>query len=159
MQALAPSASDCSAPGPNMSLETAEKHPQSAAVQKPLGLKNSKSKPPLTPELVAANKQHQVEAALADDLGDARDNHRRVPPARGPPSLIRLLTKPEVLLIAGGVSYPTLWSWMRAGRFPRSRVVGGKSMWRSDEIQCWLDDLPVRKLKGDPAAAVAEVTA
>jgi predicted DNA-binding transcriptional regulator AlpA len=156
MQALAPSASDCSGPGPNMSLETAEKHPQSAAVQKPLGLKNPKSKPPLTPELFAANKQYQVEAALADDLGDARDNRRRVPPARGPPSLVlRLLTKPEVLLIAGGVSYPTIWSWMRAGRFPRSRVVGGKSMWRSDEVQLWLDALPVRPLKGDADGAKA----
>ena len=60
----------------------------------------------------------------------------------------RLLTKP-VLLIAGGVSYVTLWSWMRAGTFPRSRVVGGKSMWRSDEVQAWLDALPVRPLKGD----------
>ena len=155
MQALAPSAGDCSAWGLSMSLETAEKRPQSAAVQKPLGLKNSKSKPSLTPELFAANKQHQVEAALADDLGDARDNHRRVPPARGPPSLIRLLTKPEVLLIAGGVSYPTIWSWMRAGRFPRSRVVGGKSMWRSDEVQLWLDALPVRPLKGDDDGAKA----
>jgi predicted DNA-binding transcriptional regulator AlpA len=38
---------------------------------------------------------------------------------------------------------------MRAGRFPRSRVVGGKSMWRSDEVQAWLDALPVRPLKGD----------
>ncbi|MGO9631512.1 MAG: helix-turn-helix transcriptional regulator [Xanthobacteraceae bacterium] len=125
-----------------MFLETAEKHPQSA--------ENSKSKPPLTPELFTANKQHQVEAALADDLCDAQDTRRRVPPARGPPSLVlRLLAKPEVLLIAGGISYPTLWSWMRAGRFPRSRVVGGKSMWRSDEVQAWLEALPVRPLKGD----------
>ena len=139
-----------------MSLETAEKHPQSAAVQKPLGLKNSESKPPLTPELFAANKQHQVEAALADDLGDGRDNRRRVPPARGPPSLaLRLLPKPEVLLIAGGISYVTLWTWMRAGTFPRSRVVGGKSMWRSDEVQLWLDALPVRPLKGDDDGAKA----
>ena len=154
MQALAPSASDCRPWGLNMSLETAEKHPQSAAVQKPLGLKNSKSKPPLTPELFAANKQHQVEAALADDLCDAQDTRRRAPPARGPPSLVlRLLAKPEVLLIAGGISYPTLWSWMRAGTFPRSRIVGGKSMWRSDEVQAWLDALPLRPLKGDDEGA------
>ena len=128
----------------------AEKNPQSVAAQKALALKNSRSKPKLPQALLAANSQHQVEAALADDLGDARDTRRRVPPARGPPSLVlRLLTKPEVLLIAGGVSYPTLWSWMRAGTFPRSRIVGGKSMWRSDEVQAWLDALPVRPLKGD----------
>jgi len=134
----------------------ADKIPQTAGGQKALRLENSKSKPILTPELSAENRQHQVEAALADDLGDAQDTRRRVPPARGPPSLVlRLLTKPEVLLIAGGVSYPTLWSWMRAGRFPRSRVVGGKSMWRSDEVQLWLDALPVRPLKGDDDGAKA----
>ena len=33
---------------------------------------------------------------------------------------------------------------MRAGTFPRSRVVGGKSMWRSDEIDAWLVALQVR---------------
>jgi predicted DNA-binding transcriptional regulator AlpA len=71
---------------------------------------------------------------------------------------VQLLDKHEVLAIAG-TSYVTLWSWMRAGKFPRGRIVGGKTKWRSDEIQCWLDGLPVRKLKGDPAAAVAEVTA
>jgi predicted DNA-binding transcriptional regulator AlpA len=127
-----------------------EKKPQSAVAEKAHGLKNSKSKPTLAPELSAANRQYQVEAALADDLGDAQPNRQRMPPARRPPSLtLRLLTKPEILLIAGGVSYVTLWSWVRAGTFPRSRVVGGKSMWRSDEVQAWLDALPVRPLKGD----------
>jgi len=139
-----------------MSPEAAEKHPQSAVAQKALALKNSRSKPKLSQALLAANSQHQVEAALADDLGDAQHTRQRAHRARGPPSLLlRLLTKPEVLLIAGGVSYPTLWSWMRAGRFPRSRVVDGKSMWRSDEVQVWLDALPVRWLKGDDDGAKA----
>ena len=65
--------------------------------------------------------------------------------AQGPP---RLRTKAEVLEIAR-VSYVTLWSWMRSGKFPRSRVVGGKSMWLSTEIDQWLSDLSVRRLKGD----------
>ena len=135
----------------------ADKIPQTAAGQKALRLKNSKSKPILTPELSAENTQQQAEAALSDDVGDAPDTRRRVPPARRPPSLVlRLLTKPEVLLIAGGISYPTLWSWMRAGTFPRSRIVGGKSMWRSDEVEAWLEALPVRPLKGDPAPDQSE---
>jgi predicted DNA-binding transcriptional regulator AlpA len=50
-----------------------------------------------------------------------------------------------------GLSYPTLWQWMRDGRFPRSRIVGGKSMWLSTEIDAWLAGLPVRPLKGDAA--------
>jgi predicted DNA-binding transcriptional regulator AlpA len=62
----------------------------------------------------------------------------------------RLLKKSEVLAIVG-VTYPSLWAWMRNGAFPRSRVVGGRSMWRSDEIDAWLADLPVRPLKGDAA--------
>jgi predicted DNA-binding transcriptional regulator AlpA len=48
-----------------------------------------------------------------------------------------------------GVTYPTLWTWMRAGTFPRSRICGGRSMWLSTEINDWLTGLPVRPLKGD----------
>ncbi|MGO8924850.1 MAG: helix-turn-helix transcriptional regulator [Xanthobacteraceae bacterium] len=69
-------------------------------------------------------------------------------------SRLRLLTKPEVLAIAG-VTFPTVWSWMRGGTFPRSRIVGGRSMWRSDEIDKWLAGLPVRPLKGDSDTAAA----
>jgi predicted DNA-binding transcriptional regulator AlpA len=35
------------------------------------------------------------------------------------------------------------------GQIPRSRIVGGKSMWLSSEIDSWLAGLPVRPLKGD----------
>jgi predicted DNA-binding transcriptional regulator AlpA len=75
--------------------------------------------------------------------------------SQGPP---RLLDKAQVCAIANA-SYPTLWSWMRDGRFPRSRVVGGRSMWLSTEVEQWMQRLPVRVLKGDaprgPAAAPA----
>jgi predicted DNA-binding transcriptional regulator AlpA len=75
--------------------------------------------------------------------------------ASAPPARLgaRLLSKREVLAIVG-VSYPTLWSWMRQGKFPRSRVVGGKSMWLSTDIEAWLATLPVRKLKGDAPEAL-----
>jgi predicted DNA-binding transcriptional regulator AlpA len=140
MQALVLSASDCSCSGIKMPPE----HPLSSTP------KNNRSKPKLPQALSAANGQHQAEAALADDLGNAQLAPPQVRAAsREPPLPIRLLTKPEVLRVAGGVSYVTLWSWMRAGAFPRPRVVGGKSMWRSDEVRAWLDALPVRPLKGD----------
>jgi predicted DNA-binding transcriptional regulator AlpA len=61
---------------------------------------------------------------------------------------VRLLNKHEILTIVG-VTYPTVWKMMRDGRFPRSRVVGGKSVWRSDEVDEWLANLPTRTLKGD----------
>ena len=61
----------------------------------------------------------------------------------------RLIFKPE-LLDRIGVSYPTIWTWMREGRFPRAKVVGGKSAWFRSEIDSWVSSLPVRRLKGDP---------
>jgi predicted DNA-binding transcriptional regulator AlpA len=60
----------------------------------------------------------------------------------------RLLSKAEVLAITG-VTFPTVWTWMRNGTFPRSRIVGGKSMWFSTEVSAWLAELPIRRLKGD----------
>lgn len=63
-----------------------------------------------------------------------------------------LLTKRDVLAITS-VTFPTIWMWMRAGKFPRARVVGGRSMWLSTEIEAWLAQLPVRTLKGDAPEA------
>jgi predicted DNA-binding transcriptional regulator AlpA len=60
----------------------------------------------------------------------------------------RLLAKPEVIALTG-TSYPTLWAWMRAGTFPRALIVGGRSMWRSEDIDAWIANLKVRPLKGD----------
>jgi len=105
----------------------------------------------IAPDLIEANEEELAEAVLTDSNRLAREHdERRVHAARGPPARLgfRLLSKREVLAIAN-VSYPTLWSWMRQGTFPRSRVVGGKSMWLSTDIEAWLATLPVRKLKGD----------
>jgi prophage regulatory protein len=71
--------------------------------------------------------------------------------------MTRLIYKPE-LLERVGLSYTTIWTMMRQGRFPRSRSVGGgeseggqnqKVAWLSDEVDAWLTELPVRRLKGD----------
>ncbi len=63
--------------------------------------------------------------------------------------MMRLIYKPE-LLDRVGLSYCTIWTMMRDGRFPRSRVVGGKIAWYESDIDRWLEQLPVRRLKGDP---------
>jgi uncharacterized protein (DUF3820 family) len=39
-------------------------------------------------------------------------------------------------------------SRIRAGKFPRARIVGG-TMWLTSEVDVWLAALSVRKLKGD----------
>ena len=66
---------------------------------------------------------------------------------------IRLLSKHEVLDRVG-VTYVTLWNWMRAGTFPRSRVLGGKTCWLESDFDAWVAALPETRLKGD-AEAVA----
>ena len=65
---------------------------------------------------------------------------------------LRGISKAEVLDRVP-ISYPQLWMLMRAGAFPRSRQVGGRSLWLEHEIDAWLAALPVRPLKGDDKAA------
>jgi predicted DNA-binding transcriptional regulator AlpA len=92
------------------------------------------------------------EAPTVETHAHERDQ-QHVHGPRGPPGL-RLLTKREILDLTG-VSFVTIWTWMRAGKFPRSREVGGRSMWFSTEVDDWLNGLPVRKLKGDNGAAIS----
>jgi predicted DNA-binding transcriptional regulator AlpA len=84
-------------------------------------------------------KPHRNTSALVARVAALKDNDALE---------VRLLSKPEVLAITG-TSYPTLWQMMRDGKFPRARIHGGRSMWRSDEIDKWLAGLPLRPLKGD----------
>jgi predicted DNA-binding transcriptional regulator AlpA len=69
---------------------------------------------------------------------------------------VHLLDKHDVCAIAG-VTFPTIWAWMQKGDFPRGRIVGGKSMWLSTEVEAWLTNLPVRKLKHEKTAAAKEM--
>jgi predicted DNA-binding transcriptional regulator AlpA len=96
-------------------------------------------------DLIEANQ-----TLAAKSFARGEHDERSVCAAGAPPARegAHLLSKRQVLAIIN-VSYPTLWSWMRRGKFPRSRVVGGKSMWLSTDIEAWLATLPVRKLKGD----------
>jgi predicted DNA-binding transcriptional regulator AlpA len=61
----------------------------------------------------------------------------------------RFISRSQVLDRVG-LSYPTVWDLMRHGKFPRSRSLGGRSMWIEREIELWILGRPVRKLKGDP---------
>lgn len=49
-----------------------------------------------------------------------------------------------------GLSYPTIWQWMIEGKFPRSRELGGRTVWLESEIDDFILNRPVRRLKGDP---------
>jgi predicted DNA-binding transcriptional regulator AlpA len=118
-------------------------------------LKASTAPCALSPALVEANNAFQAERALAGDAPVAHQRDEHVHQARGPP--VRLLNKHEVLVISGA-SFPTIWTWMREGRFPRSRIVGGRSMWLSTDIEMWLATLPIRPLKGDANRVAASAS-
>jgi predicted DNA-binding transcriptional regulator AlpA len=74
---------------------------------------------------------------------------RFIPDDKGTGADARLLSRDEVLERVL-VSYPTIWAWMRAGRFPRSREVGGRVCWLASEVNAWIAGLPEARLKGDP---------
>lgn len=58
----------------------------------------------------------------------------------------RLISKRQ-LLERFPLSFPTIWKMMCQGRFPRARIIGGKSVWFEDEIDAFLDTLPPRRYK------------
>lgn len=66
------------------------------------------------------------------------------------PADIRLMSKGEVLDRVG-VSFPTLWRWMRADKFPRARDDGSGMMpvWLAHEVEAWILSRPLRTFKGD----------
>jgi predicted DNA-binding transcriptional regulator AlpA len=45
------------------------------------------------------------------------------------------------------LTFPTIWKFIRAGKFPPARAVGGKTMFIEAEVQAWIDALPVREFK------------
>ena len=64
----------------------------------------------------------------------------------------RLLFKDEVLERVGGVSFVSLWRWMRDGKFPVAREVGGQSAWLESDIDAWMQSRPLRQYKSREVA-------
>ena len=66
---------------------------------------------------------------------------------------MRLLRKAEVLEMVG-VSYPTIWRWVRDGKFPAPRTIGatgakdGAVRWVEAEVCAWIEGLPKREYAG-----------
>jgi predicted DNA-binding transcriptional regulator AlpA len=58
----------------------------------------------------------------------------------------RFIFRPEVLDRVG-VTYVTIWQWMRDGTFPASRDVDGQVAWYEHEIDTWIASRPIRKYK------------
>jgi prophage regulatory protein len=78
----------------------------------------------------------------------AKENGRAETTTAEKKSIDRLILREE-LIDRVGVSYVTVWNWMRAGTFPRSRGIGGRTAWIESEIADWIASRPIRRLKGD----------
>jgi predicted DNA-binding transcriptional regulator AlpA len=68
-----------------------------------------------------------------------------------------LIFKPELLRLLG-VSYASIFGWMRAGKFPLAREIGPggrttKIAWDRAEVMEWLANRPRRKLRPLPQGA------
>jgi prophage regulatory protein len=56
---------------------------------------------------------------------------------------MRILRLPDVVTVTG-LSRPTIYRLMQAGRFPNRRQLGIKSVgWVAEEIQSWLEGRPL----------------
>jgi len=93
-------------------------------------MKKSKSKPP--PKI-----KTQFAPAVEDDEASTRDLKHS-----------RLIDKAE-LLKRVPVTFPTIWQWMREGKFPRSRNIGGKAAWLESDIEAWIQARPKNVFKGE----------
>ena len=132
---------------PNSKPKTKQQAAQVASARKAARVKaEAEAKQPQKPWLVRTTMNAPAPTELLPETSaqTAQPHQPQAPP-------VRLLSKAEVLDITN-TSFPTLWEWMRQKKFPRSRVVGGRSMWLSSEIDEWVKELPVRRLKGDTAA-------
>jgi prophage regulatory protein len=73
----------------------------------------------------------------------------------------KVLSRPEVLDRIG-VSFPTLWTWMKAGKFPPARELSGNDGkrvgWLESEVTDWIRSRPVRQY-GKKSKASATATA
>jgi predicted DNA-binding transcriptional regulator AlpA len=85
---------------------------------------------------VAANKARQAD--LLPRVPDISDDEVR-------PNT-RLLSKRQTCERVCLTSV-TIWKYIRAGKFPPARAVGGKSMWLENEVEAWIQRLPTRELK------------
>ena len=62
------------------------------------------------------------------------------------PTLV-FLSKAQVLQKIP-VTAPTLWAWVRAGKFPRPRAISpNKTVWLRDEVDQWMRARPLREYK------------
>ena len=95
-------------------------------------------------QLAALRKRHAelAERAVAEAAGALRGGVA----SGSPPPLPQMMTKPQVLR-ALGVSYTTLWNYIRRGAFPRGTMIGMKVCWKTEAVSEWIEAQPKQQLK------------
>ena len=83
---------------------------------------------------------------LKTNNGDAAQAEPDKAAATAATNPARFINKKQMLARVGA-SYSSIWQWMREGKFPRSRELGGKAAWLESEIEAWIVNRPVRRLK------------
>jgi predicted DNA-binding transcriptional regulator AlpA len=73
---------------------------------------------------------------------------------------VRLLNRAEVEDLVG-VTYMSIWNWMRDGKFPLGRSIGGTGpkahvAWLADEVEDWIRSRPRRIPKGFKGSKIKE---
>lgn len=96
-------------------------------------------RPANKPRKTPPRRRAPMTPVVVSDSGDGDDE-----PAPRPQS--KMIFKPEVIKRVG-FTYPTLWRWMREGKFPLSFDIGSKSAWLESEIDAWLASRPRSNLK------------
>lgn len=61
----------------------------------------------------------------------------------------KLIFKAQVMDLIG-MSFPTIWNWMRSGKFPPAREIGGKICWYEAEVVDWINSRPIKQYKPLP---------
>lgn len=64
----------------------------------------------------------------------------------------KLIGKHEVLEMVP-INYVTLWRRMTEGSFPRCIALGQYNYWKKNEVEAWLAEQPLRRLKHDRSRA------
>jgi predicted DNA-binding transcriptional regulator AlpA len=95
---------------------------------------------PVDPAVERAGRGGYV---ACDDAAEATAIVPDAPRDRGPP--IGGWIDRRQLMARLPLSWPSIWKQIRAGKFPRPRVLGGKNLWPLAEVDAFLDALPRRE--------------
>jgi predicted DNA-binding transcriptional regulator AlpA len=96
------------------------------------------------PRPVAARPEVDERKALAATARAAKSEIPFIAKPPPPDQPRRFVYKAE-LLERLGVSFPSIWTWMRKGLFPLSIDLNGRTAWFEHEIEQWLDERPRRQ--------------